>query len=907
MTSQNRNIRKIFIATVCFVFILCIYSYTKINSLIKSSSLVNHTTEVALQLEKVIGSLKDAETGHRGYLLTHDSIFLEPFNQGLEDYDRNLLAVQKLVADNPAQKKELEKVEALARNREAYMFHMLEIDKIREPSPAELLVGKKIMDSLRVEVNEMIRREESLLDTRADDLYEHTIMVPVTFLIFSLIALTILFICYWLLNRSLIEAQKLKTRNIKLMVDTEKQKEIQHIFKQAPVCIIIFKGKNYIVESINDVGLEMWGKSYDEIVNKPCFEVIPEIKEYSEPIYKRVMETGEEVLDNEVKLQFMRHGKPYTGYFNLMRQPLRNINGIIEGIILIAIDVTEGVMAKRSIEKLSESLEAMVIERTEALEHKNIELFKTNSELTHQKEFSETILNTTPDLITAYDTEMRIISFNKACEDALQLKKEDVLGKTYVEAFPEGENSQGHKDIARALLGDTVHNNFIKSEVTGRFYENFIKPLTDSSGNLYAAVSIAHDTTETILFNEKIKKANEELNQSTDRFLKIFDSNPIPMTITEIKTNKIRYANKLFFDSFGYSEAEVIGSTSKELRLLSPEETQRVTAILFTILQETRSVEEIQSLSIEETEELLIKIRQSDVLKNLEVTYTRKNGQTFPAELSFEILRFGNERYSITSYLDVTERRKAKELLTRQNEELMKANKELESFNYISSHDLQEPLRQIQNFASRIADDEAKNLSEKGKLYFDKMNNAANRMQTLIADLLAYSRTKTSERKFEMTDLKAIVEDVTYELKEIIEEKNATIEVSQLYDAYVIPFQFRQMMQNLIGNSLKFSKPGVDPYIVIKNKIVKSDMVSGAEEYCHISVSDNGIGFEPQYRDRIFEVFQRLHDKQKIAGTGIGLAIVKKIVENHNGYITATGEPDKGATFNIYIPVNPIH
>jgi light-regulated signal transduction histidine kinase (bacteriophytochrome) len=239
--------------------------------------------------------------------------------------------------------------------------------------------------------------------------------------------------------------------------------------------------------------------------------------------------------------------------------------------------------------------------------------------------------------------------------------------------------------------------------------------------------------------------------------------------------------------------------------------------------------------------------------------------------------------------------------------ELVILVKELEAFNYITSHDLQEPLRQIQMFSSRISDADLEHLSDAGKTYFGKINNAAKRMQNLINDLLAYSRSKTEARKFKFIDINQIISEVAGEFEEIISDKQATIEVAELGVANVIPFQFRQMMYNLIGNALKFSKPDSPPHILVKSEIVKSNLVSDANqanetEYYHISITDNGIGFEPQYKDRIFEVFQRLHDKQKIAGTGIGLAIVKNIVENHNGFIRATSELNKGATFDIYIP-----
>ncbi len=241
--------------------------------------------------------------------------------------------------------------------------------------------------------------------------------------------------------------------------------------------------------------------------------------------------------------------------------------------------------------------------------------------------------------------------------------------------------------------------------------------------------------------------------------------------------------------------------------------------------------------------------------------------------------------------------------------ELILANKELESFTYISSHDLQEPLRQIQNFSSRILANEQKSMTEKAIVYFEKINNAANRMQVLIADLLAYSRTTFAERKFEIIDLRIIAEQVKSEFEEVIEVKNAKIEISEMCLTNVIPFQMRQLLHNLLGNALKFSNPDIPPHIKITSSIITfvqapNISLNPEKEYCHISITDNGIGFEPQYKDRIFEVFQRLHDKQKISGTGIGLAIVKKIVENHNGFITATSQLNEGATFDVYIPNN---
>ena len=244
--------------------------------------------------------------------------------------------------------------------------------------------------------------------------------------------------------------------------------------------------------------------------------------------------------------------------------------------------------------------------------------------------------------------------------------------------------------------------------------------------------------------------------------------------------------------------------------------------------------------------------------------------------------------------------------------ELIIANKELLAFTYVSSHDLQEPLRKIQTFVTIILESENKNLSENGKYTFQRMQLAAGRMQQLIDDLLAFSRISTTELKFEKTELNIIIDEVKAELKDTIQEKQATIEANELCPVNIIAFQFRQLMYNLISNALKFSNPQMPLRIKIGNRIVKGSEIKTQKvsafqpekKYCHITVKDNGIGFEPHFSERIFGVFQKLHGKDVYAGTGIGLAIVKKIVENHNGVIIATGELNKGAQFDIYIPAD---
>jgi signal transduction histidine kinase/CHASE3 domain sensor protein len=246
--------------------------------------------------------------------------------------------------------------------------------------------------------------------------------------------------------------------------------------------------------------------------------------------------------------------------------------------------------------------------------------------------------------------------------------------------------------------------------------------------------------------------------------------------------------------------------------------------------------------------------------------------------------------------------------LERKNRQLEQSNQELASFSYVASHDLQEPLRKIQGFSNRIIEVEAEKFSATAKDYFERIISAANRMQNLIDALLNFSRTNTQDQVFEVTDLNIILNEVKIALKENIDDKQASFVTDVLPTIPVIPVQIHQLFLNLIGNAIKYNKPGVPPIVKISVDVVKTALDNGAEldpafSYWKISFEDNGIGFEQQYENKILELFQRLHGRTEYSGTGIGLAICKKIVQNHNGVIKAIGTPGVGAIFSIYFPV----
>jgi len=415
----------------------------------------------------------------------------------------------------------------------------------------------------------------------------------------------------------------------------------------------------------------------------------------------------------------------------------------------------------------------------------------------------------------------------------------------------------------------------IRDKRNNSFYWILAKasPLFNSDGSL----SMVLDTSTDITIQ---KLAEKELRQSEERFRTLAETLP-QMIWVRNADGLIEYASKQWEEYSGIKDISEAWRT-----MVHPDDW------------------EILMNAWEKDKEAGKPFRYEVRLKNKQGEYRWHYASGEPVkDSSGKVIKFIGALTDI--HVQKTFAEKLEQEVVQRTEDLIKANKELESFNYIASHDLQEPLRKIQTFIILIEKQKDDNtLSEK---YFGKIRSSAQRMSDLIQSILSYSRLSKAGEDYTLTDLNIILNDVKNDFELRIKEKNATIISNSLPVIKANTLQMHQLFSNIISNSLKFSNDS--PQITINSKIVAAqeipvaDKIDPKQNFIHLTFYDNGIGFDPEFKQQIFQLFQRLHSKEEYSGTGIGLSIVKKIVERHHGFVNADSIPGKGATFNVWLPL----
>ena len=363
-----------------------------------------------------------------------------------------------------------------------------------------------------------------------------------------------------------------------------------------------------------------------------------------------------------------------------------------------------------------------------------------------------------------------------------------------------------------------------------------------------------------------IKKAQAEIEESEARYRSLFENNQAPMLIIDPSTGEILDANQIASKYYGYSHEKLTKMKIAEINILDP-----------------------KKLNEEMTKSLIGSKRKFDFQHRL------ANGEVRDVEVYSGVIVIKGKPLLYSIIHDVTERKAIEQEMERQTSELARSNAELQQFAYVSSHDLQEPLRMMVSYISLLEKRYMDQLDPTGREYIRNAIEGGARMRLFIDDLLAYSRLDTTGKEFVQVNMNQTLESTIKVLKVPIEENKADIYVGPLPTIMADESQMVQLMQNLIGNAIKFHG-SERPKVQVLAK-------SGVREWI-FSVRDNGIGLNTEYSDKIFQMFQRLHTKDKYPGTGVGLAIAKKIVERHGGHIWVESEEGKGATFLFTIPID---
>ncbi len=652
-----------------------------------------------------------------------------------------------------------------------------------------------------------------------------------------------------------------KVQTIKKL--TESEKRFQLLIREATVGIVVLTGEEMKVEIVNDAYGRLIGKTAEELLGKELFDVIPEVADEFKPMLNNVRLTGEPVYLYHHPYTIKPGDKTIEGYLNVVYQPYREEDGSITGVMALCHDVTVQVA---SVKKAADT-----------------------------EQLLRSVVESAPFPIGVYTgKEMRILLANRSIMDVWG-KGYDVIGKLYSDILPELSNQQIFQQLDGVYTqGIPFHArnqrvDLIVDEKLKIYYFNYsFTPLFDTDGNVFGVMNTAADVTD-------LNLAKQQVEQSEKNFRNMILQAPVAMCILLGPDHVIEVANQLIIELWGKPAEDIMHKPVFDA--LPDAREQGLEALLEKVYNEGESIH---------ADEMPVSLLRFGKLETVYLNFVYDPYRDAEGNI-LGILAIAHDvtpqvmaRHQIEDV--VADRTKE---LAAANSSLEKSNEELAQFAYIASHDLQEPVRKVSVF-TQMLESNLPALDERSQHYVDRIKLASSRMLALIRDVLSYSQLSGKADEPVNVDLNLVIRDIENDFELLMQQKHAKLEYHGLPTLSAIPLHMSQLFGNLISNALKFTRKQVEPIIIISSELADRNLLASrelsGESYHHITVNDNGIGFSEEDAEKIFNIFQRLNGKRDFEGTGIGLAMCRKIAQNHKGDIFATSKEGEGATFHILLP-----
>jgi PAS domain S-box-containing protein len=946
---SNRTVRFAFGSAVAVLLVVGAFSYRSIVASNESTRWVEHTRDVLKNIQLMRYSMETVASGIRGFALTGKESYLDHYRAGLAGVEQYGRIVRDLTVDNPTQQLRLLTLDKLVAERSVRGEAVIDLRRTQGMEAVAEAVragsGLRISNEFQATVIQMLDEEYRLLALRnvdADRDLRQTEMILVAGI---LLGLLITGAAGWSVQRDNFK------RGLAEEALQESERKYRTLIDGVKDHAILMLGPNGEIRSWNPGAERMSGCSFEEVAGQNFSRFFPkedvecgkpaellrltaDSGEYEEQgtrvrndgtryqvrtsytasrdpagnlrgfavisrdltestesgaKYRGLMEAAPDamvVVNTEGKIVLLNvQAEKQFGYHRdeLLGQKVTNIipKGFAERLIADDLRSTEDALAQQigtgielnalrkdgsefPIELMLsplESAEGMLI--TAAI--RDISVRKNAEKVLAQMEGKyRGLLEAAPDAMVVVNQSGEIVLLNLQAEKQFGYRRDELLGQKVTNIIPEGfaerlvaDDLRSSEDALAQEIGTGIELNALRKDGSEFPIELMLSPLASTEGTLITAA--IRDITVR-------RNAEKHLAQMEGRYRGLLEAAPDAMVVVN-QGGEIVLLNLQAEKQFGYRRNELLG--------------QKVTNIIPQGFAERLIADGLRS-----AEDALAQ----QIGTGIELSGRRKDRTEFPIELMLSPLG-GSEGILVTAAIrDIGVRKRAEAHLLQKMEELNRSNEELGQFAYIASHDLQEPLRMVASYTQLLSRRYKGKLDTDADEFIAYAVDGATRMQRLIQDLLAYSRVGTKGKELLNTSSEDSLGHALSNLRGAIEESGALITHDPLPIVMADETQLIQLFQNLIGNAIKYQNPGI-PKIHVA-------VLNGGKQY-RFSVKDNGLGIDPQYFERIFGMFQRLHKREEFAGTGIGLAICKKIVERHGGQISVESQPGQGSTFRF--------